>query len=143
MLESHLRRAELEQLLHTRRYWARQMVGNEGWLTGQVKVELNACREALGEMADEARELERRWGMVCGVIVVPDAHLLLRTTEFFDDLDWRTALDITGSVPASPPPASLGEFPPCRVSIRTQVRLIERQRSLEPSKFIAMSQNCY
>jgi hypothetical protein len=58
MLESQLRRTELEQVLHTRHYWAmRQMDGSQAWLTGQIKVELNARRDALVELADEARAL--------------------------------------------------------------------------------------
>jgi len=60
-LGSHLPRTQLEQLLHTRHYSAlRQMDGNEAWLTGQIKVELNSRRDALVELADEARALGQR-----------------------------------------------------------------------------------
>jgi hypothetical protein len=98
MLENHLQRTQVEQLLHTRHYWAlRQMDGSEAWLTGQVKDELNARREALAELAEEAEGLAHRWN-VHGVIVVPDTNVLLHTTKYFDELDWPTALAIDESV---------------------------------------------
>ena len=93
-LGNHLQRTQLEQLLHTRHYWAlRQMDGTEAWLTGQVEVEINARREAFLQMAREAAELYRRWE-IYGAVVMPDTNVLVHTTEFFDDLDWPTALAI-------------------------------------------------
>jgi predicted ribonuclease YlaK len=73
------------------------MDGGEAWLTGQIKVEMNARVEALTEIADEAERLERWWN-VPATIVVPDTNVLLHTTEFFDELDWPKALDIDGAV---------------------------------------------
>jgi PIN domain len=99
MLGNQLPRRQLEQLLHTRDYWAlRQMDGSEAWPTGQIRAELNARRDALIEMADEARALDRRWNIISGVIVVPDTNLLVHTTELFDALDWQAALDRTASI---------------------------------------------
>jgi hypothetical protein len=98
ILGNDLQRTQLEQLLHTRHYWAlRQMDGSEAWLTGQVKAELKAQREALLELAKEARKLARRWN-VLGVIVVPDTNVLLHVTAYFDEVDWPTALAIDESV---------------------------------------------
>ncbi len=98
MLGNHLQRTQLEQLLHTPHYWAlRQMDGNQAGLTGQLKFELNARSDAFRELANEARALADWWN-VPGVIVVPDTNVLLHTTEFFDDLDWPTALAIDESV---------------------------------------------
>jgi len=74
------------------------MDGSEAGLTGQIKFELNARRDALVELADEARVLDRRWNIAAGVIVVPDTNVLLHATEYFNDLDWPTALAITASV---------------------------------------------
>ncbi len=52
MQGSLLQRSQLEQLLHTRHYWSlRRMDGGEAWLTGQIKVEMNARREALIQLS--------------------------------------------------------------------------------------------
>src|SRR5260370_30413908 len=74
------------------------MDGSEGWLSGQLKVELNNRRDALIEMAEEARALIRRWYIASGVIVVPDTNLLVHMTDYFDELDWQTALSMTASI---------------------------------------------
>lgn len=98
-LDSRLDRTQLEQLLHTRHYWTlRQMDGSEPRLTSLIKIELNARRDALVELADEARALCRRWNFASGVIVVPDTNVLLHATEYFDDLDWPTALGIPATI---------------------------------------------
>jgi hypothetical protein len=98
MLANCLQRTQLDELLHTRHYWAlRQMDGGEAWLTGQIKAEMNARSEALTEIAGEAERLEQWWN-VPAAIVVPDTNVLLHSTEFFDDLDWPKALDIDSSV---------------------------------------------
>jgi hypothetical protein len=94
MLGNDLRRTELEALLHTRSYWAlRQMDGSEAWLTGQIRGELQARREAFDELAAEAAELARHW-QVYGIVVMPDTNVLLHATEIFDELDWPGALGI-------------------------------------------------
>ncbi len=94
MLRNQLHRAQVEQLLHTRHYWVlRQMDGTEPFLSGQIKGELIARRDALTELSGEAKKLALRWN-VTGVIVVPDTNVLLHTTEFFDEMDWATALAI-------------------------------------------------
>jgi rRNA-processing protein FCF1 len=98
-LEYQLRHTQLEELLHTRHYWAlRQMDGNQAWLTGQIKVELNSRREALVELADQAKRLAGRWGVASGMIVVPDTNVLLHSIQYFDELDWHAALRIVASV---------------------------------------------
>lgn len=98
MLANHLQRAQLEQLLHTRHYWAfRQTNGDQQWLPRQVRDELYARRQAIRALAAEAEALADHW-RVPGVIVVPDTNMLLHTTDLFDELDWLTALDIDDSV---------------------------------------------
>jgi rRNA-processing protein FCF1 len=98
-LEYQLRHTQLEELLHTRHYWAlRQMDGSQAWLTGQIKVELNSRREALVELADQAKLLAGRWGVASGMIVVPDTNVLLHSTKYFDELDWYAALQIVATI---------------------------------------------
>lgn len=98
MLGNHLQRTQLEELLHTRHYWAlRQMDGGEAWLTGQIKTEMNARSEALSELAYEAERLEA-WWKVPATIVVLDSNVLLHATEYFDELDWPRALDIDSAI---------------------------------------------
>jgi hypothetical protein len=99
MLEGYILGRNLEELLYTKSYWIlRQMDGNEAWLTGQIKRELNARREELLQLADEAKVLKKRWDLGYGVIVVPDTNVLLHSTKFFDELDWPKALQMPGPV---------------------------------------------
>jgi hypothetical protein len=97
-LGNHLQRSQVESMLHTRHYWVlRQMDGSEAWLTGQIEAELHAQDAALTELAAEAERLARHWD-VLGMILVPDTNVLVHTTEFFDELDWPTALGLDESV---------------------------------------------
>ena len=126
-LEYQLRHTQLEELLHTRHYWAlRQMDGSQAWLTGQIKVELNSRREALVELADRAKTLALRWGVASGMIVVPDTNVLLHSTQYFDELDWRTALQIVATAHLVIPLAVVDQIDNLKRS-KQQVRSRARQ----------------
>ncbi len=126
-LEYQLRHTQLEELLHTRHYWAlRQMDGSQAWLTGQIKVELNSRRDALVELADQAKSLAARWGVASGMIVVPDTNVLLHSTQYFDELDWRTALQIVAPVHLVIPMAVVDQIDNLKRS-KQQIRSRARQ----------------
>ena len=84
--------ADLEAILHTKRYWAIQtmLAGNEALLP-LIFFEVDERKRELEATAKALQRIRDRWSHRPGTIMVPDTNLFLEYSQTFDYIDWRTA----------------------------------------------------